>query len=181
MKPEMLALLQAASHDGVRPHKLPSMEWTAKLAALMEAAGLTKADVAKRIGVSQSSVGRWLGGEAHPFTPYLLPLAQLLGVPVEYLVDDALDAPPGPLLAPDEASLLEMARVVGIVEAKRRILLVGVQAPSGAAPEHLAPRPLNRPTYADQVRAGLIPDHPPESLPAEPTPEAPAKSSRKAR
>jgi transcriptional regulator with XRE-family HTH domain len=174
---------QIPSLWGLRSTKLPGMEWTAKITRDLERLGLRDTEVARRVGVSPATVGRWQTGTV-PEGPALLGLARVLGVPVEYLLDESMGEPPGPLVAPEEMSFLELARLIGLDEARRRLILADLSPSMPVRPTngHDAPRPLNKPTYADQVRAGLIPDHPAESLPREHhEPAAPAKPKRKAR
>lgn len=53
------------------------------------AAGLTQAELAGRIGVSQATVGMWETGSRTPRVPKLLELSKLLGCSVSDLLEDS--------------------------------------------------------------------------------------------
>jgi transcriptional regulator with XRE-family HTH domain len=56
------------------------------LKALREKAGLSQIELAKRLGIYQSSLSRWELGQGEPGISLVLPLAEALGVPVETLL-----------------------------------------------------------------------------------------------
>ena len=53
------------------------------LSAARRAAGLTQMEVAKRVGVGQSSYSKWENGESDMNAIYLRPLAKALGLTLE--------------------------------------------------------------------------------------------------
>jgi len=70
-----------------RPSKLPRTEFGVRLHAAREAAGLSQAQVAEKLGIHQTSYAAW---ERHPVAlrpEQLRALAELFGVRVEDLVD----------------------------------------------------------------------------------------------
>lgn len=56
------------------------------LVAARRAAGLTQADVAKRVGVVQSTYSKWEKGDADLQGIHIRPLAKALGLPIEDVV-----------------------------------------------------------------------------------------------
>jgi transcriptional regulator with XRE-family HTH domain len=77
------------------------MSFGGHLRALREAAGLSRAALARRAGVPASTLGNWEGDRGMPGLPALVRLAAALGVPVERFaegVEDPAerDADPGP-------------------------------------------------------------------------------------
>lgn len=64
------------------------MKWNQKLRDLRRRRGLTLAEVAKALGVDESSVGHWEKGRRSPLLAHLRKLAVVLDVPFEELVAD---------------------------------------------------------------------------------------------
>ena len=63
-----------------------------KLRILRMKAGLSQAQLGQRLNVSAEDISRWETGESAPTMEDMLPLARLLGVSVDYLLDkDASD------------------------------------------------------------------------------------------
>lgn len=56
------------------------------LIAARKAAGLTQVDVAKRVGVAQSTYSKWEAGESDMQAIHVRPLAKALGLAVEDIV-----------------------------------------------------------------------------------------------
>src|SRR3546814_935497 len=61
----------------------------ARLQRLRTKAGLSQAEVAKRMGVSPPSISSWEKGRARPKRGRMAKLATILGVPISDLLDDA--------------------------------------------------------------------------------------------
>lgn len=97
------------------------MDLPRKLQSLMEARHLKAADVARETGMSKTTLGRWIEGVHRPKVAQSLALARFFGVPLEYLVDDAMEAPP-PLPTPQEIAVLEVVRRLGPAVALDRLL-----------------------------------------------------------
>ena len=93
-----------------------------KLSKLIATRGTNKANVARTLGVSKSTIANWIEGKGVPKLYEAAKLADALGVPLDYLADDTLDEPPGPELAPDEAEVFRLVRRMGVEEAHRRLL-----------------------------------------------------------
>ncbi|MFC7462325.1 helix-turn-helix transcriptional regulator [Hydrogenophaga defluvii] len=63
-----------------------SSAYAARLVAARRAAGLTQADVAKRVGVAQSTYSKWEAGESDMQAIHIRPLAKALGLNLEDVV-----------------------------------------------------------------------------------------------
>ena len=57
-----------------------------RLKALREAKSFTQADLAKKLGITRSSVNAWELGISIPSTQYIVELAFLFGVSTDYLL-----------------------------------------------------------------------------------------------
>ena len=57
-----------------------------RLKALREAKAFTQADLAKKLGITRSSVNAWELGISIPSTQYIVELAFLFGVSTDYLL-----------------------------------------------------------------------------------------------
>ena len=69
------------------------MTFSEKLQTLRKTAGLSQEQLAEQLGVTRQAVSKWETGEGKPDIDNLLPLAKLLHTTVDYLLDDAADAP----------------------------------------------------------------------------------------
>ena len=65
------------------------MEFSERLKDLRKQAGLTQVDVAERLGVSQPAYASWERGIKKPTQENLVKIAQVLNVPVDYLVGNS--------------------------------------------------------------------------------------------
>lgn len=59
---------------------------TSPIAAARVAAGLTQADLSRRLGIGTATLQRWESGQTSPSTAKLKSLAEALGVPVAQLI-----------------------------------------------------------------------------------------------
>jgi transcriptional regulator with XRE-family HTH domain len=78
-----------------RPSNHPRTPFGQRLLAAREAAGLSQAQAAEKLGIHQTSYADW---ERHPVAlrpEQLKTLAELLGVTVEALLDEQKDVPRG--------------------------------------------------------------------------------------
>jgi transcriptional regulator with XRE-family HTH domain len=94
-----------------------------KLEILLREKGLTQAALEKLVGLSENKISKWKQ-KGEPRASEALRMARTLGVPVEYLIDDAMDEPGGePGLTADERTIVDLFRVLGIgkLEAMRRL------------------------------------------------------------
>ena len=57
-----------------------------RIKTLREQAGLTQAEVARRLGISRAGVNAWEMGLSVPSTPYVVELAKQFGVSTDYLL-----------------------------------------------------------------------------------------------
>jgi transcriptional regulator with XRE-family HTH domain len=98
------------------------MTWREKLQRRRQRLRLSQAELGSAIGLQQSRIGRWEAGAGMPTMEQGYRLARSLGVSYDFLMDESLDEIPPPPFTPDEAMILEMARTIGIGEAKRRLM-----------------------------------------------------------
>lgn len=61
-------------------------EFGMKVASLRKEQGMTQASLAEKLNVSNKAISRWETGEGYPDITLLLPLAEALGVSVDYLL-----------------------------------------------------------------------------------------------
>ena len=95
------------------------MELKIKLKNLMNGRGLNGQKLARLSQVSDSEISRILQGKSRPGLDNALRLAQALGVSLDYLADDKLDAePPEPAdsLSPEERKILGIIQRIGYPE-----------------------------------------------------------------
>lgn len=57
-----------------------------RIKTLREQAGLTQAEVARRLGISRAGVNAWEMGLSVPSTPYVVELTKQFGVSTDYLL-----------------------------------------------------------------------------------------------
>jgi transcriptional regulator with XRE-family HTH domain len=67
--------------------------YAAMLKSLRERAGLSQAELARRLGINQPSLSRWESGQGEPGLSIIRPLAAALGVDIETLVNLPAPAP----------------------------------------------------------------------------------------
>lgn len=65
------------------------MEFSERLKELRKQAHLTQVELAKRLGIGQSSYADWERGKKNPTQENLIKLAQILNVSVDYLVGNS--------------------------------------------------------------------------------------------
>lgn len=91
------------------------MVFSEKLRILCEMRGISQAQVAKDLGVSQNLVSLWARGKSLPDLYEAARLARIFNVKVEYLSDDELDDPfLASGLTPEESTVLTFYRILNI-------------------------------------------------------------------
>lgn len=58
-----------------------------KIRMLRERSGMTQSDLARRLGITRSSVNAWEMGLSIPSTQYIVELAEIFKVSTDYLLD----------------------------------------------------------------------------------------------
>ena len=89
------------------------MELKVKLKNLMNGQGLNGQKLARMSQVSDSEISRILQGKSRPGLDNALRLARALGVSLDYLADDKLEAEPP---APADALSSDERKVVGVIQ-----------------------------------------------------------------
>ncbi len=85
------------------------MDLSTKIEMLLLDRAWSRRELARRIKRPPQNVHNWCNGK-EPKRVDLLRIARALEVPVEYLIDDAQDTPPPPVLSSDEQTLLDVIR-----------------------------------------------------------------------
>src|SRR5690348_3689011 len=89
------------------------MGFPEKLRKLCAIRGLDQTTLAERVGISKSSMSRILSGAQEPRLGLACQLAGALGVTVDYLVNESLDADPAGqvvVVTDDEMTILKLVR-----------------------------------------------------------------------
>jgi transcriptional regulator with XRE-family HTH domain len=81
----MAATKKHEPHPGGRPRKRTPTAWGRRVDKLAEARGLTRRDLAERVGISPVSLWQFLMGQARPRLETAGRLADALGVPLDKL------------------------------------------------------------------------------------------------
>lgn len=66
-----------------------------KLASLRKKEGLSQAEVSEKLDVSRQAVSRWESGDSKPSIENLQSLCRLYNVPLDYMLDESENGPPG--------------------------------------------------------------------------------------
>lgn len=113
-----------------------------RLAGAREAAGLSQADLARRLGVKVKSIRAWENDQSEPRANKLQMLAGILGVSIMWLLTgdgDGLDSPDGVEVPENAADLIRELRLLradharigermGRLEKTLRVQLAGTEA-----------------------------------------------------
>ena len=111
------------------------MGYAEKLQKLCAMKGMDQSELAVQVGISKSSMSRIFSGAQEPKLYLAYQLARALGVTLDYLVDDTLEADPsGQLVAvsDDELIVLKIVRRLGCDASIDRLLGIGPGAPVSA-------------------------------------------------
>jgi transcriptional regulator with XRE-family HTH domain len=111
-----------------------------KIRMLLKEQGHAQQDLAFATGLAQQAISRIVVGRKRPNINTALRIANALGVTLDFLVDDTIDGLSESRDSRSEAEqfLDEIIRVIGVQEAKRRLLLApemitqAVEVPKGA-------------------------------------------------
>jgi transcriptional regulator with XRE-family HTH domain len=108
------------------------MTWSEKIRWHRQQLRLSQAELAAAVGLHQSRIARWELGSGMPTMEQGLRLARALRVSYDEFADNEHVEPPPPegLVQPEEVMVLEMVRMLGLVEAKRRLLAVPAPRPA---------------------------------------------------
>src|SRR5438105_6342288 len=105
------------------------MKLEEKLLTRMVRLGLNGQKLARTSKVSDSEISRILAGKSRPGLENAFRLARAVGVSLDYLADDALEADPlenTDPLTPDERELLDLAHGIGAARAARILDIVRI-------------------------------------------------------
>lgn len=101
------------------------MGYAEKMQRLCALRGMDQASLARRVGLSRSSISRILGGLQEPKLRLAWILARALETSLDYLADDEMSVEPVGTwvrLSEDEATILKLVRRLGPEQAIDRLL-----------------------------------------------------------
>jgi transcriptional regulator with XRE-family HTH domain len=126
---------------------LGGMGYTDKLQKLCALRGLDQSALAKKVGLSKSSISRILSGAQEPKLLLANDLAKSLGVTLNYLVDDSPELGPTDqlvMVTEDELTILKIVRHLGTHVSIARLLNAPGTAPDVAEAKPSLPQPGGR-------------------------------------
>lgn len=87
-----------------------------KIAELRQEAGLTQLGLAEKLNYSDKAVSKWERGESMPDVSVLVTIADMFGVPLDYLVKEDIDLKKvKPLMESDDASKVYKHKIITIM------------------------------------------------------------------
>lgn len=86
-----------------------------KIKFIRDESGMTQSELARRLGLTRSSINSWEMGLSVPSTPYIIELAKTFGVSTDYL----LGLNYGAALSVDGLNEKEVAAIIGIINCFR--------------------------------------------------------------
>jgi transcriptional regulator with XRE-family HTH domain len=107
-------------HKIRKPLEMGVMKFHEKLEREMEKRNLRIADLARMSGVNYSTIRSWLRQKVTPNVESLVKVAQVLGVPAEYLGDPHTAPMPEP--SPFDACIQDLLRVLGPARALHALM-----------------------------------------------------------
>jgi transcriptional regulator with XRE-family HTH domain len=90
------------------------MTWQEKIVARRAELKMSQSDLGKAVGLHQSRIARWEGGDGMPSMIQGRDICRALQISYDYLVDDSLTEPPLPALSGGEMFLVDVIRGLGI-------------------------------------------------------------------
>jgi transcriptional regulator with XRE-family HTH domain len=106
------------------------MKMVEKLEAAIRAKGLTQSSFERAAMLSENRISKWKNNQGEPTASQALRMARMLGVSVEYLIDDEVDAPE-PSVSEWERKVWEVVQEIGAELAWKKLV----------RPEHVASEP----------------------------------------
>ncbi len=100
-----------------------TMDFPTKLKQRLKEMGLSQADLAERVGTSQSQVSDWVRKKSEPTVRYGAKVAEALGVTMDYLFRDAVTEK-GQGITLEEQMLIEAIREMGPDGTKRLMAIL---------------------------------------------------------
>lgn len=94
------------------PSHIRAMKMIEKITLALADRGLTQRGLEQRAGLSENRISKWKDGTGEPTARQALLMARLLGLPLEYLVDDDQEEVPAasPGMTADERAVLSYYR-----------------------------------------------------------------------
>lgn len=166
-----------ASYDG--------MQFSKKLKLLAARHRYSQDALAKAVGVSQNLVSLWMRGKSDPDLATALKLAEVLGVDVNYLADDAQDEPAPAEYTVEERAVIDLIRALRLEqqEVLRRLAIPiesGRSAVARAREDMKLGEVLSGPAALDAIAGSTPILEPLEVIDETPKRSDPSRSRRKA-
>lgn len=100
------------------------MRFAEKLMKVIDLSGKSQSRLQRETGISQSAISEMTKGKRRPYLDQAFLLARALGVSLDYLADEALEAPQLPVeaLGPEDRLVLKTVQHLGHAEAMRRLV-----------------------------------------------------------
>lgn len=93
-----------------------------KLDILLADRGVSQSELARRVGVPQPTVNRWINGKGRMYADQAFAVCRALEVAVDWLLDEAVDSPPSPAMTDRERRVAEIVAEIGPDLAWRRLI-----------------------------------------------------------
>lgn len=111
--------------------------------------GLRQESLEQMCGLAANRISKWKNNQGEPTARQILRIADTLGLPVRYLIDDSMEEPTPELeLCPEDREILDMVAKLGHDRAMARLLLL---------PEPQTEQPLTFPQPGQQGAATVVP------------------------
>jgi transcriptional regulator with XRE-family HTH domain len=123
-----------------------------KVDKLWVARGRSQASLATLIGVSPQRMSLWMNGTGAPKPEQLLRMARAIGVSVDYLADDAAEAPPPPAITDDERYLIQLIRDLNVSRKDAARALTDAAKTSAYRPNEAVGGKIGPPPGPDKTR-----------------------------
>jgi transcriptional regulator with XRE-family HTH domain len=115
------------------------MDAMAKIEKLLGAKRWKQNAFEKAAVLAENRISKWKDGQGEPTLRQAYRMARLLGVPLDYLADDALQEPSSSGLTDDERAILDLFRALGLDRAEGLRRLATPAAPGGQMASGPAP------------------------------------------
>jgi transcriptional regulator with XRE-family HTH domain len=96
------------------------MDFAQKLTTLLDAAPVSRTQIAREAGIGASDLSKMASGERRPYLDQAFSLARTLGFPLDFLADDSMFEPP-PVPTIEDMELRRAVDRLGHDEAMRRL------------------------------------------------------------
>ena len=129
---------------------LSGMDMVEKILTLIDRKGMTQSALERAIGLSDGRITKWKNGVGEPTARNAREIARLMGVTVDYLVDDDQAEPvAAPRLTDAEMTALDLVRELGLEKGDVIRRLAGMPTTNGGG---------HRRVGDARIEEGVVPD-----------------------